>query len=117
LKIFFRIIILALLVIAIINGGWILERYLTLNSAAKEGVRVAVVNEESAASVKEVKTVVKQHAGDIFIFDNDIEVNYAPNIGGQTIVIVSGDIKLPVSFQPLPEYVRLTASSVMRQEK
>ena len=117
MKFIFRIIILAVIVIALVNGGWILKSYLTLNNAAREGVRVAVVNEESVAAVNEVKSVVKEHAGDIFLFDDDIEVNYAQIIGGQTEVTVSGDIKLPASFQPLPEYIELSASAAMRQEK
>ena len=116
-KFIFRIIILALIVIALVNGGWILKSYLTLNNAARQGVQVAVVNEESLAAVSEVKSVVKEHAGDIFLFDDDIEVNYAPIIGGQTEVTVSGDIKLPASFHPLPEYIELSASAAMRQEK
>ena len=61
--------------------------------------------------------MVKEHAEDIFLFDEDIEVIYAPIIGGQTMVTVEGDIKLPASFEPLPEHVRLNASAVMRQEK
>ena len=117
MKFIFRIIILAIIVLALVNGGWILRSYLTLNNAAREGVQVAVVNEESAAAVNEVRNVVKEHAGEIFLFDDDIEVEYAPITGGQTTVTVEGDIKLPASFQPLPDNVRLTASAAMRQEK
>ena len=112
-----RILILALIVILLVNGGWVLNSYLTLSSAAREGVRVAVVNEESVSTVDEVRKVVRNHAGDIFIFEDDIEVEFAPVVGGQTMVTVEGDIKLPASFPPLPEHVRLATSSAMRQEK
>ena len=117
MKIFFRILLIAVILIGIINGGWVLERYLTLNNAAREGARVAVVNEESPEAVREIKAVVKENAEGIIILDEDIEVDYAPVIGGQTTVTVSGYIMLPASMQPLPEYIRLRASAAMRQER
>ena len=117
MKFIFRIIILALIVVLLVNGGWVLNSYLTLSSAAREGVRVAVANEESALTVDEVRKVVRDNAGDIFIFEDDIVVEFAPVVGGQTTVTVEGDIKLPASTQPFPKHVRLRASAAMRQEK
>ena len=117
MKIFFRILLVAVILIGIINGGWVLERYLTLNNAAREGARFAVANEESPESVREIKAVVKEHAEGIILIDDDIEIDYAPDIGGQTTVTASGFVMLPASMQPLPEHIRLRASAAMRQER
>jgi len=116
-KFLFKTAIIVLLVVGIINGGWVLKGYLDLSSAAREGVMVAVANEESPAVISEIKDIVKEHAGDINLSDEDIEINYAPVIGGETNVSVSGDLDLLVSFPPLPESFRLSSKAAMRQEK
>jgi len=101
----------------LVNIGLILNGYLTLNVAAKEGARLAIVSDRSPASIEVVKEVVINYADDFKLEDDDIVINFAGEIGGQTQVTVTGDVDLLYSFPPFPESVSINGNAVMRQIK
>jgi len=109
--------VLVFFVIGIINLGWVLNGYLTLNNAARTGVTIAVKSRDKPAALDEIKEAVKDHAGNFTFADDAIEVNFADEIGGETEVTATGELDLPVSFSPLPESVTLQGSAAMPQEK
>ena len=117
LRVVLVIVVLAALVLGIVNLGWIVNGYITINSAAREGARVAVVNEESPAVLTEIRETVKDNAGAVQVKDEDIEIKYAQEVGGQTEVTASGELDLLVSFSPLPKSVNLQGSTALRQTR
>jgi len=111
------IVVLAALILGIVNLAWIVNGYITINGAAREGARVAVVNNESPAVITEINETVKANAGAVQVRDEDIEINYAQEVGGQTEVTASGELDLLISFSPLPKSVSLQGSAVLRQTR
>ena len=110
--------VIAMLLFAVLFGiiefGWIFNGYITLTSAAQEGVRQAVVMKD--VDEEEIRNIVRTHAR---IFSHDsltIDINPA-TYGGETEVIVIGDLDLLIAFPPLPQSIRLTTNATMRQEQ
>jgi Flp pilus assembly protein TadG len=110
--------IIAMLLFAVLFGiiefGWIFNGYITLTSAAQEGVRQAVVMKD--VDEEEIRNIVRTHAR---IFSHDsltININHA-TYGEETEVIVIGDLDLLIAFPPLPQSIRLTTNATMRQEQ
>ncbi len=114
-RLFLLVVIILALAFGIINGGWILNGYITLNGAVREGVQIAASSEESSEVAGEIRAVVRDHAAHFRIADEDIEVYFASDIGALNEVIATGELELLISFSPLPDSVTLTASSTMRQ--
>jgi len=110
--------VIAMLLFAVLFGiiefGWIFNGYITLTSAAQEGVRQAVVMKD--VDEEEIRNIVRTHAR---IFSHDsltIDINPA-TYGGETEVIVIGDLDLLIAFPPLPQSITLTTNATMRQEQ
>ena len=110
--------LIAMLLFAVLFGiiefGWIFNGYITLTSAAQEGVRQAVVMKD--VDEEEIRNIVRTHAR---IFSHDsLTININPaTYGGETEVIVIGDLDLLIAFPPLPQSIILSTSATMRQEQ
>jgi len=110
--------VIAMLLFAVLFGiiefGWIFNGYITLTSAAQEGVRQAVVMKD--VDEEEIRNIVRTHAR---IFSHDsLTININPaTYGEETEVIVIGDLDLLIAFPPLPQSITLTTNATMRQEQ
>lgn len=65
-----------------IKIGLILNGYLTLNAAAIEDARLAIVSFQSSASIEVVKEAVIDYADDFKLEEDNIFINFADEIGG-----------------------------------
>ena len=94
----FAIVILLLLVFlfGIIEFGWIFNGYITLEAAAKEGARLAVVD----ASNPEIIAAVKKHAFTFQLQNEEILIAKGHKRGVETTVTVRGQLPLLTGFFP-----------------
>jgi len=108
------------LLFGIIEFGWILNGYVTLTSAAQEGARKAIVMNSEERNKGEIIDTVRTHAR-IFnlseVEEVDIKIDFANEVGEDTIVEVTGDLDLLISFPPFPQSITLATSASMRQEQ
>lgn len=103
------------LLFGIIEFGWIFNGYVTLTSAAREGARQAIVNEDEDKGY--IKTVVDNHAVLFDLSSATIEIDFE---NGEDVTVEIIDFILPklVGFPPIPESVyTITATASMRQER
>ena len=107
--------ILITLVMGIIEFGWIFNGYITLTGAAREGARLAVINEEEQLIRKAVidHATIFSEQNLIITFDPELD-NTSP--GNETKVTVSGQLPLIIGFFPIDNPFSLTAEANMRQE-
>lgn len=105
--------ILLLLVIGIIEFGWLLNGYITLLGGAREGARQAVLGKNDL----EIEAAVEDHTIDL-VLSGDLNVDTTRGIPGEeTIVIVSGDLPLLIGFfNFLDDPLNITVTATMRQE-
>ena len=109
--------VIFILVYGVVNLGWILNGFITINSAAREGVKIAVANEASEAVEGEIKQAVRDNADFIDFREGSIEIDFAEEVGNEAAVTATGRVMLPISFWILPEAVSLQGSASMRREK
>lgn len=105
--------ILLLLLIGIIEFGWLLNGYITITGGAREGARLAVLGKNDS----EIETAVKEHTVDLML-SGDLRINTSRDIPGEeTVVTVSGDLPLLVGFfNFLGDPFTISADATMRQE-
>lgn len=108
--------VLLLFLFGIIEFGWIFNGYITLEAAAKEGARLAVID----ADREEIALAVKRHA---FTFDIDQEelenngIDYGNKRGEKTTVTVNGELPLLVGIFPfINNPFSMEAEAIMIQE-
>ena len=105
------------LIFGIIEFGWIFNGYITLEAAAKEGARLAIVG----ASDTDIKKAVKDHAMTFNFVDSEEEEGIAISIGGrrgdETTVTVKGQLPLLVGFFGITNPYPLEATAIMTQER
>ena len=112
--------LIALLLLALIFGiiefGWILNGYITLTFAVREGARLAVVSDVSDEN--EIKDLVVAYASTFDIERSDVSVSWASeNVKDTTVSVVQGKLPLIVGFFPfIDNPFRLSAEASMRQE-
>ncbi len=99
---------LLLLLLGIIEFGWIFNGQITLTSAAREGARVAAVSGTQA----QVEEAVERHAGGSALTIDDVQV--APGADDVTVLVV-GRITPLVGFFVKGD-MDLSAQAIMRQE-
>jgi len=122
--------ILLLVLLGIIEFGWLISRTYTVGNATREGARYAALGKTST----ETKTRVRQNATSVAIVDADIALEYfnstwqawpADNTGtGKNGVPVDSQIRVTVStphssltgFFSFLRDRKITQSTVMRRE-
>jgi len=83
------------LLFGIIEFAWLFNGYITLEAAAKEGVRLAIIG----ASDEEIETAIKNHAFtflDSGGFIDDIDIG--TRTGHETYVTIIGNLPLLINF-------------------
>ena len=113
----FAIVVLLLftLLFGIIEFGWILNGYITLTGAARDGARIAVVRDSS--DLGEIKQVVIDRAATFNLDPGDIGVNFGSFSGDPTIVTVDGELPLAVGFFPINNPFAISVEVSMKHEK
>lgn len=112
--------VIALLLLALIFGiiefAWILNGYITLTFAVREGARLAVVSDISDEN--EIKDLVVAYAGTFDIERSDVSVVWASGNQKETTVrVAQGELPLLVGFFPfIANPFNLSAEASMRQE-
>lgn len=101
--------VLILLVLGMIEFGWMLNAKITLNSAVREGARVGAVSDEAQA---EAKTIEIAGVSGITLAGSEVE---ALPSGGYMNVVVTKDIEPIIRFY-IKEAVTMTAEARMRIE-
>lgn len=102
--------ILLLLVLGMIEFGWLLTGWTVITGAAREGARAAVVWDTD-----EIEDRVQNHT-DLLPFAN-LSINSVVGSPGQeTSVTVTGDLPLLVGFFPIANPFPIAARATMRQE-
>ena len=103
-----------LLFFGIIEFGWLFNGWITLNAAAREGVRLAVV--EHKGNETEIKNTVKSHAPTFNLDNDNIVVTFGVMPEYKTSVKVNGNLVMPLGFffsSPYP----LEVEAHMRHER
>ena len=103
-----------LLFFGIIEFGWLFNGWITLNAAAREGVRLAVV--EHQGNKTEIMDTVKLHAPTFNLQDSDIFVNFGSRPEYKTSVKVTGNLVMPLGFF-FPSPYLLEVEAHMRHER
>jgi len=105
------------LLFGIIEFGWIFNGYITLEAAAKEGARLAIVG----ASDADIKKAVTNHAMTFNFVDSEekegIDVSIGKRRGDETTVTVTGELPLLVGFFPINNPYPLEVTARMTQER
>ena len=112
--------ILFLLVLGIIEFGFLYSGYITLTGAAREGARIAVVGGDEDA----IRAAVVNHTVDLQLESGptvDADISNPGLEGGETIVTVSGELPLRTGFFPFISNTgnntfAITVDATMRQE-
>ena len=104
--------VLLLLVFGIIEFSWVFNGWITLTAAAREGVRLAIVNESPA----NIRQAVITHARTFDLEPGDINIVWADSRGKATTVTVNGDLPLLTGILPLTNPYSISASASMRHE-
>jgi Flp pilus assembly protein TadG len=113
--------ILLLLVLGMIEFGWILNGKITLNSAAREGARVAaVLNVSEAVRDTRVYNTIKDSIDVSGLTVNEDDVDVTPvNIDSENIhnvvVKVTGELE-PIIGLFVPDTVEMSTVATMRRE-
>jgi Flp pilus assembly protein TadG len=100
---------LLLLLMGIVEFGWIFNGYITLTGSAREGARLAVVGAEES----EIREAVRNHATAFTLQDADIVINPGVYQGDEAKVTVTGEIDLLIGLIPS---MTLQAEATMRRE-
>ena len=82
------------LIFGIIEFGWIFNGYITLEAAAKEGARLAIIGKTD----QEIINAIKNHAG-TFQIDN-VEINKGIRLGSEANITVTATLPLLIGFFP-----------------
>lgn len=113
--------ILILLVLGIIEFGWLLNAQITLNSSAREGARVgAVLNtseEVRRTKMLEAVNATAQFSGLNILEDECLveeENDYAANVHNISIVVYA-DVNSIIGLY-VPDTITMTSSAKMRRE-
>ena len=101
---------LLLLVLGIVEFGWLFNGQIVLTSSAREGARVAAVG----GTETEIKLAVTEHVSGSAVSVADGSVNIS-KVGEKVTVTVGGQIEPLVGFF-VHNAVNLTAEAVMRNE-
>ena len=121
--------VLLLLVLGIIEFGWLYTAYITINGAAREGARLAARGEDEG----DIYTRVLNHSEFIINADGDVFPPILPagypngiSVGGEITVRLEGEIPLLVKlmggsgsiipFPSLSDPFPLQAEATMRRE-
>ena len=102
--------VLLVLVLGMLEFGWLLTGWAVVTGAAREGARAAVVWD-----IDEIDERVENHT-DLLPFQNVTAVPSIGSPGGETSVMVTGDLPLLVGFFPLANPFTIRAEATMRQE-
>ena len=104
--------ILLLLVMGIIEFGYIFNGYIILTGAAREGARVAVVGKTDEISEK-----VINHTAGSYIKNVQAQNPVLGEVGEETIVTVTGTIPMLTGFFDfLGDSLTLSTQATMRQQ-
>jgi len=103
-----------LLLFGIIEFGWLFNGWISLNAAAREGVRLAVV--EHQGRERDIKDAVKIHAPTFNLHDNDIIVTFGKMPEYKTSVKVNGELVMPFGLFLSSPY-SLEVEATMRHER
>lgn len=109
--------ILMILVLGMIEFGWILNGKITLSNAAREGARFAVVSSEDAEVMSKTEDVVKNSmSGSSLIY---VGVNLTGISEGHDSAKITAEAKIKpiVGLFFSDEFVNLSAKAEMRIEK
>ena len=83
------------LIFGIIEFAWLFNGYITLEAAAKEGARIAIIG----ASAEEIETAVKNHAFTFIDSEDFIEdIVIGTRTGHEAEVTVTGKLPLLTGF-------------------
>lgn len=110
--------VLVILVLGIIEFGWVLNGYITITGAAREGARAAIVDEDYDKAVKEhIKSLpeLKLDEGSPSIS----EETKGAGVGDKLTVKVEGSLPLLIGFFNFlgdGVHFEYTAESTMRRE-
>lgn len=102
--------ILLLLVLGMIEFGWLLTGWTVITGAAREGARAAVVWD-----IDEITDRVENHT-DMLPFQNIIINPVIGSPGEETSVEVTGNLPLLVGFFPIADPFPIGSRATMRQE-
>jgi len=106
--------LLMLLILGMIEFGWILNGKITITSAAREGARIAVIYESAAMASTAVQSAVSK-SSESSSLSGVTSVTIFDEIKGSAIVNVNAKIKPIVGFF-YSEDVNLSAKAEMRIE-
>lgn len=107
--------ILLVLVMGIIEFGYIFNGYIILTGAAREGARVAVVTIDDVEN--EINSKVNRHMEGSYVTGVSTGYTFPEEKGGETIVTVTGNIStLTGFFDFLGSSFTLTGTATMRQQ-
>lgn len=114
--------ILIILILGMIEFGWILNGYIALTSAAREGARAAIIYESEDDALAVVKEVVDKSAEStsLIIEPEDIDMVFEDRYYGGHIyktAVVTVDAKIePIVGMFFSEAVDLSAKAEMKVE-
>ena len=102
------------MIFGIIEFGWILNGYITLTTAVREGARMAIVSDVKDEA--KIKDLVIGYAATFQLAPSDVHIDWADaNKNETTVRVEQGELPLLVGF--LGKSVRLTAAADMWQEQ
>lgn len=104
--------VLLLLIFGIMEFGWIFHGWVTLTAAAREGARLAIVNESEI----NIKGAVTSHAPIFNLAPGDITITWAEGRGKNTTVTIDGELPLLTGFLPIGNPYELSVGASMRHE-
>ena len=102
--------VLLLLIMGIVEFGWLFNGYITLTGAAREGARVAAVNGDYEKAVDDHINALPR------LNVSSISKSGGAEQGDEITVVVGGEITLLVGLLPLPDPFPLNAEATMRRQ-
>jgi len=102
--------VLLLLIMGIVEFGWIFNGYITLTGAAREGARVAAVNGNYEKAVDDHINALPR------LSVSSISKSGGAEQGDEITVVVDGEITLLVGLLPLVDPFPLNAEATMRRQ-
>ena len=110
--------ILVILLLGIIEFGWVLNGYITITGAAREGARVAIVG----GDYDDVKDAVDRHIESLpslSLEEDSPDISEATDVGDELTVTLKGSLPLLIGFFEFlgnEGNFEYTAQSTMRRE-
>lgn len=108
--------ILILLILGMIEFGWILNGKITLTSAVREGARAAIVCESQTKALTAAQTAVNNSAASSSLTNITTTVNTFDLTTRKAVVTVTATIKPIIGLYVSRDGINLSANAVMRIE-